>query len=284
MASGFLQQRESARSARSEDARSSTLLYTILRITLPHPSPGTLGPGLLPPVCRTSIDVTPDLSRCHLKNIEHTLSTPAAPAAPRASPGKISKGESPGLPKPGRGAAPPDWLSRRRGRESFSGRGPSGGGGCAEARDVEREVTHCLWRQVDLEAHRAHFRLHRPRHRALGLAGVAPEAGPEGGGQLAVRVVDGEVEARVGGGVAERAREDVEEDILAAPRVLRKVKQREVRLGERRSEGEDIRVVGAKVDLRAERAPPHAVRRPAHVARPLPPRRRLGKQLALALQ
>jgi len=60
-----------------------------------------------------------------------------------------------------------------------------------------------------------------------------------------VRVVDGEVEARVGGGVAERAREDVEEDILAAPRVLRKVKQREVRLGERRSEGEDIRVVGA---------------------------------------
>ena len=52
--------------------------------------------------------------------------------------------------------------------------------------------------------------------RAASLLHLAPEAGPEGGGQLAVRVVDGEVEARVGGGVAERACEDVEEDILAA--------------------------------------------------------------------
>ena len=171
MASGFLQQRESARSARSEEARSSTLLYTILRITLPDPSPGTLGPGARD-YCHPCVDVRRyprSVTLCHLKNIEHTLSTPAAPAAPRASPGKISKGESPGLPKPGRRR---HWLSRRRGRE-FSGRGPSGGGGCAEARDVEREVTHCLWRQVDLEAHRAHLRLHRPRHRALGLAGVA---------------------------------------------------------------------------------------------------------------
>ena len=151
MASGFLQQRESARSARSEDARSSTLLYTILRITLPHPSPGTLGPGLLPPVCRTSIDVTPDLSRCHLKNstLSPHLPRPRPPAQALA---KFQKARAPACQSRGAGRRR-HWLSRRRGRE-FSGRGPSGGGGCAEARDVEREVTHCLWRQVDLEAHR----------------------------------------------------------------------------------------------------------------------------------
>jgi len=163
-----------ARERAKREVRGRSLVYSLVHNT-PYYTPSPLSRHSRPGTIATRVSLEALSPICHAV-ILRTLST-LSPHLPRPRPpaqalAKFQKARAPACQRRGAGRRR-HWLSRRHGRESFSGRGPSGGGGCAEARDVEREVTHCLWRQVDLEAHRAHFRLHRPRHRALGLACVA---------------------------------------------------------------------------------------------------------------